>query len=143
MKNICFFGNAFLCKCLYRGIYGDGQWCRLVKTKYLKGKSVHFWYRKRTLGTRSGSMIWQRLRKVHPFFMKKFCWTLYSGSNIFIAFDSILSGRWFTFPHPLSYNFHRLGVFKWDKLIKGWSGASPIWKDGEELHLLVRCFLYG
>jgi len=66
------FGKALLCKSLYRGIFGDGPWSKIIKAKYLKGKSIEFWYRRRSIGIRSGSMIWQSLRKVHPFFMKIF-----------------------------------------------------------------------
>jgi len=140
LKHLLFFGNALLYKSLYRGIFGDGPWRSLVRTKYLRDKPVEFWYRKWYLGTRNGLMIWNSFRKVHPYFMENFCWTLYTGSYIFIAFDSIISGRGITFPLPLLHDLHRVGVFTWDKLIKGWSRASPIWKEGEELHLPRQSF---
>lgn len=129
------FGKSLLSKSLYRGIFDDRPWSKIVKTKYIKGKSIEFWCKRRSIGIRSRSVIWQSFRKVHPYFMKNLRWNLYSGSNIFIAFDSISSAQKFSFPHPLICNLHRLGCFTWDKLIKDWSGSSSVWNDGEDLHL--------
>eukprot|EP00253_Pinus_taeda_P029607 PITA_29607 len=63
------FGKELLCKSLYRGIFGDGPWSKIIRAKYLKGKSIEFSYRRCSIGIRRGSTIWQSLRKVHPFFM--------------------------------------------------------------------------
>lgn len=36
------FGKALLCKSLYRGIFGDGPWSKVIRTKYLKGRSLKY-----------------------------------------------------------------------------------------------------
>lgn len=61
------FGKALLCKSLHRGIYGEGPWSKVINRKYLKGRSMVFWYRRKSLGIKRGSAIWKSFRKIQFF----------------------------------------------------------------------------
>eukprot|EP00253_Pinus_taeda_P021735 PITA_21735 len=74
------------------------------------------------------------------------------GSNIFIGTDLIHKGLSSPLSSSLVSLLHCRGIFSWDRLIKGWSSSSPIWKDAEDLMLpyylctvwnLVRSLLQG
>lgn len=127
------FGNALLCKSLLRGIFGEGPWSLFINRKYLKGRSIEYWYRRNSLGIKRESAIWHSLRKIQSFFMGNLRWRVFSGSSILIGFDSIMNGLASPLPHALVSFFHSRGIFTWDKLIKSWSLTSPVWKDEVDL----------
>lgn len=52
-----FFGKAFLCNFLKRGIFGTGKWSSIINQKYLKGKPLVYWYRKKSLGS-TGDLLY-------------------------------------------------------------------------------------
>lgn len=70
------FGKALLCKSLLRGIYGSCPWSSYINQKYLKGRPMLYWYRRNSLGIKSGSAIWRSFRKALPFFMDNYKWKL-------------------------------------------------------------------
>lgn len=84
------FGKALLCKTLLRGIYGKSPWSIIINQKYLKGRSMVYWYRRKSLGNRTGSSIWQSFRKIQSFFMENLRWRLSTGSSILIGLDPTL-----------------------------------------------------
>lgn len=120
------FGNALLCKSLLRGIFGEGPWSLFINRKYLKGRSIEYWYRRNSLGIKRGSAIWHSLRKIQSFYMGNLRWRVFLGSSILIGFDSIMNGLASPLPHALVSFFHSRGIFTWDKLIKSWSLTSPV-----------------
>lgn len=87
------FGNVLLCKSLYRGIFGDGLWSIAIRKKYMKGRNLEYWYRRRSIGARKGLAIWLSLRKIQHFFLENLRWNLFFGSRILIGIDPILNGR--------------------------------------------------
>lgn len=127
------FGNALLCKSLLRGIFGEGPWSLFINRKYLKGRSIEYWYRRNSLGIKRGSAIWHSLRKIQSFYMGNLRWRVFLGSSILIGFDSIMNGLASPLPHAMVSFFHSRGIFTWDKLIKSWSLTSPVWKDEVDL----------
>jgi len=128
-------GNALLCKTLLRGLFRNGPWSIFIRSKYLKGKNIAFWYRRNTLGIKRGSAIWQSFRKNLPFFVKNFRWSIFTGSNIFIGIDLIHKGLSSPLLPSLVSYLHCRGIFTWDRLIKAWSSSSPIWMNAEDLSL--------
>eukprot|EP00253_Pinus_taeda_P011741 PITA_11741 len=118
------FRRALLCKSLHRGIFGDGLWSKVINRKYLKGRSLEFWFRRNSMGTKKGSSIWLSFRKIQLFSLENLRWKLYSGSSILIGFDSIVNGLDSSFSPRLVSFFHAKGIFTWDRLIKSWSHSS-------------------
>jgi len=129
------FGKALLCKSLFRGIFGTGPWSLIIQSRYLKGCSLEYWFRRRSLGLKSGSAIWNSFRKIFPFFIQNLRWRLFSGSSIFIGIDLMVNDLQLLIPESLSLFLQSKGIFSWDKLIKEWSSSSPVWKGAEELPL--------
>jgi len=87
------------------------------------------------LGIKRGSAIWLSLRKNQPFIMRNFRWKIFSGTNIFIGFDSIQDGLTSPLPPALVTYFHKRGIFTWDKLIKSWTNTTPVWKEEADLSM--------
>jgi len=133
--NLKLFGKALLCKTLFRGIYGTGSWSMMIQNRYLKGRSLEFWYRRGTLGIKTGSAIWNSFRKIFLFSIQNLRWRMFSGANIFIGIDPMVSDTQNLIPADLSLFLQSKGIFTWDKLIKQWSLSSPVWKVAEELPL--------
>eukprot|EP00253_Pinus_taeda_P022290 PITA_22290 len=134
LLNLKIFGKALIYKTLHRGIFGSGPWSLLINRKYLKGKGIIFWYRRKTLGKKSGSAIWLGFRKLQQFFLENLRWKIHTGASILIGIDCILNGP-STFPPSLILYLQNKGIFSWDKLISSWSNLSPVWKSASELHL--------
>lgn len=132
------FRKVLLCKSLWRGIFGDGPWSVMVKQKYMKGKSLEYWFRTGAIGTKQGFSIWLNLRKVKKYFLKNLKWRIFSGNNILIGLDPIAC-CWgcISIPNNLIFSFHRIGYFTWDKLISNRSGLTPLWKDASNIGLPI------
>lgn len=129
------FGKALLCKSLLRGIYGNRQWSTFINQRYLKGKSIVFWFRRRTMGIRSGSPIWKSFRKIQSLFLGHLRWKFGTGACIFIGIDpTVFNLESRLSPALISFLFSR-GLFTWDKVIKSWSSQTPLWKDAVELSM--------
>eukprot|EP00253_Pinus_taeda_P014556 PITA_14556 len=128
-------GNALLRKSILRGIYGNGPWSKFINRKYLKGKSIEFWYRRNTLGIKQGSAIWLSFRKNQSFLMRNFRWKLFIGTNIFIGYDFIQDGLTFHLQSDLVPFLQMRGIFTWDKLIKSWTNSTPVWKEAADLSM--------
>eukprot|EP00253_Pinus_taeda_P006246 PITA_06246 len=128
-------GNALLCKSLHRAIFSSSPWSDFIRYKYMKGRNLAYWYRRNLLGSKKGSAIWQSFRKILPFFMHNFRWSVCTGMNIFIGSDLLLNGISSTIPQPLVSYLHYRGIFTWNRLIKSWSLSSPSWMDAEDLSL--------
>ncbi len=75
IMNLRIFGRALLCRSLWRGIYAPSPWGKIIRIRYLKGKPVEFWYRRGIIGPRSGSPIWNSMRKIEPFFLSRLIWS--------------------------------------------------------------------
>lgn len=133
LLNLEAFGKALLCKSLHRGIFGSGPWSLLINRKYLKGKGIVFWYRRKSLGKKSGSAIWLGFRKLQQFFLENLRWKISTGASILIGIDNILNGP-SSFPPPILY-LQNKGIFTWDKLINSWSNSTPVWKSASDLLL--------
>eukprot|EP00253_Pinus_taeda_P021713 PITA_21713 len=135
LLNLKVFGKALIYKTLHRGIFGSSPWSMLINRKYLKGKGIVFWYKRKTLGKKSGSAIWLSFRKLQQFFLDNLRWKIYTGASILIGIDCILNGP-SSFPPSLILYLQNKGIFTWDKLINSWSSFSPVWKSASDLHLL-------
>lgn len=133
LLNLEAFGKGLLCKSLHRGIFGSGPWSLLINRKYLKGKGIVFWYRRKILGKKRGSAIWLGFRKLHQFFLENLQWKISTGASILIGIDNILNGP-SSFPPPILY-LQNKGIFTWDKLIFSWSNSTPVWKSASDLLL--------
>jgi len=129
------FGKVLLCKSLLRGIYGKSPWSSIINQKYLKGRSMVYWYRRNSLGIRIGSAIWRSFRKTLPFFMENFRWRLSTGSNIFIGLDRTMYNLESMIPPVLLSFLLSRGHCTWNKLINSWSPMGPVWKNEAELFL--------
>eukprot|EP00253_Pinus_taeda_P013002 PITA_13002 len=105
IKELRLFGQALICRTLWRGIFGTSPWSNILRHRYMKGKDIIYWYRKGLIGINSGSPIWRIGHK---------------DLNI---------------PDELVYQLHRQGYFTWNKLIKKWNGSTPVWLDGNDLYL--------
>jgi len=133
--NLKLFGKALLCKSLIRGIFGAGPCILMIQTIYLKGHSLEYWFRRGSIGIKTGSAIWNSYRKILSFFIENLRWRLFSGSSIFIGIDYMINELHLLIPKNLSIYLHSKGYFTWDKLIREWSSSSPVWKDAVELSL--------
>lgn len=135
LLNMKIFGKALLCKSLYRGIFGSGPWSKIIQNRYLKGRSLEFWYRRSSFGIKTGSAIWNSFRKILPFFIQNLRWRLYSGSCIYIGIDPIVNGLELMIPRCLILFLQTKGIFTWEKLIKQWTSSSPVWIGEEDLSI--------
>lgn len=129
------FGKALLCKSLFRGIFGFGPWSKIIQNRYLKGRSLVYWYRRSSIGIKSGTSIWNSYRKILPFFLENLRWRIFSGSSIYIGIDPIVNGLELMIPRCLITFLQSKGIFTWDRLIKSWTSSSPVWMDEEDLSL--------
>ena len=133
--NMKIFGKALLCKSLYRGIFGSGPWSKIIQNRYLKRRSLEYWYQRSSYGIKSGSAIWNSFRKILPFFIQNLRWRFYSGTCIYIGIDPIVNGLELMIPTCLILFLQTKGIFTWEKLIKQWTSSSPVWIDEEDLSL--------
>lgn len=129
------FGKALLCKSLIRGIYGKSLWSNIINQKYLKGRSMVYWFRRKSLGIRSGSFIWKSFRKLQSFFLGNLKWTLSFGSYVFIGLDPTLHKLELLIPPDLLLFFLSKGLFTWNKLIHSWISQTPVWKNADDLSI--------
>eukprot|EP00253_Pinus_taeda_P017747 PITA_17747 len=107
IKDLRLFGCALICRTLWRGIYGSSPWSNIIRQRYMKGKSINFWYRKGNI-----------------------------GANIFIGIDPIVCGLSdIILPRELITQLQHQGIFTWEKLIKDWQGSTPIWMESSDLNL--------
>lgn len=136
--NMKIFGKALLCKSLYRGIFGSGPWSKIIQNRYLKGRSLEYWFRRSSIGIKKGSAIWISYRKILPFFLENLRWSFFSGSSIYIGIDPIVNGLELMIPRCLISFLQSKGIFTWDRLIKQWTFSTPVWMDGEDLSLPPR-----
>eukprot|EP00253_Pinus_taeda_P013144 PITA_13144 len=110
LLDLTVFGKALICKSLHRGIFGSGPWSKLINRKYLKGKGIVYWYRRKTLGKKRGSAIWLGFRKLLQFFLDNLRWNIFSGASIHIVWKAVvdlhlpppLSPLWSSFQQGLS-----------------------------------------
>eukprot|EP00253_Pinus_taeda_P023722 PITA_23722 len=135
LKDLRTFGNALICKSLHRGIFGTGPWSNLIRTKYLKGRPLLFWYRRGVIGIRGGSAVWRSLKSVESFFISKLKWHIHSGSQILLGKDPIASKCGFFLPENIISALHHRGHFTWDHIIDEWNDATPSWKSAAQLCL--------
>eukprot|EP00253_Pinus_taeda_P006727 PITA_06727 len=135
LKDLRSFGNALICKSLHRGIFGTGPWSILIRTKYLKGRPILFWYRRGNIGIRGGSAVWRSLISVETYFISKLKWHIHSGSQILLGKDPIVSKCGFFLPENIIAALHHRGHFTWDHIIDAWHGTSPSWKSAAQLRL--------
>lgn len=134
--NLRIFGRALLCRSLWRGIYAPSPWGKIIRIRYLKGRPVEFWFRRGIIGPRSGSPIWNKMRKIEPFFISRLRWRLYSSGSVHIGIDPLICNQSdINLPMGLIFQLQRQGIYTWDKLIKDWHGSTHVWKNGRDLHL--------
>jgi len=127
LMDIRTFGKALLCKSLWRGIFNSNPWSAIIRQKYLKGRSLEFWFRTGSLGIKQGSAIWLSFRRIEQFFLGNLKWNIFSGTKIFIGLDHLagLKGN-LLIPDPLLFHLHRSGFFTWDRIIDRWIDPYPI-----------------
>lgn len=53
------FHIALLCKSLWKVVFGDNIWSKIIKTKYMENRDLTFWYRQGSFGPPHGSAIWR------------------------------------------------------------------------------------
>eukprot|EP00253_Pinus_taeda_P010868 PITA_10868 len=136
IKELRQFRYALICRTLWRGIYGSSPWSNIIRQRYMKGKDIIYWYRKGLIGINSGSPIWRSMKKIEAYFISHMRWRIHTGVNIFIGIDPLTCGhKDLIIPDALIYQLHRQGIFTWNKMIKQWNGSTPVWMDGNDLHL--------
>jgi len=129
------FGKALLCNSLQRGIFGKGKWSSIINQKYLKGKPLVYWYRRKSLGSAGGSAIWRGFRKIQLLFFDFLRWRINTGSNILIGIEPTILGLEESLSPVLISFLHSQGLFTWNKLILHWSSSTPTWMSADDLHL--------
>ncbi len=136
IKELRLFGQALICRTLWRGIFGSSTWSNIIRQRYMKGKDIIYWYRKGSIGINTGSPIWLIMKKIEAFFISHIRWRFHSGSNILIGIDPLTVGhKDLNIPDALIIQLHPQGYFTWNKLIKEWRGSTPVWLDSIDLHL--------
>lgn len=140
LKDLRTFGRSLTCKTLHRGIFGTGPWSITIQQKYMKGRGLHFWYRRGAIGIHGGSAIWRSLKSVETYFLSKLRWRLHSGSQVLFGIDPISCRQCFSLHDNIIATIHHLGFFTWDKVISDWNGPSPTWKTAEQIGLSAPLF---
>lgn len=136
IKDLKMFGQALICRTLWRGIFGSSTWSNIIRQRYMKGKDIIYWYRKGSIGINSGSPIWLSMKRIEAFFISHIRWRIHSGNNILIGIDPLTVGhKDLNIPDALIYQLHRQGYLTWNKLIKEWRGSTPVLLDSIDLHL--------
>eukprot|EP00253_Pinus_taeda_P019663 PITA_19663 len=136
IKDLRLFGCALICRTLWRGIYGSTPWSNIIRQRYMKGKSINYWYRKGSIGIGVGSPIWRSMKKIEALFLSRLRWQLHSGANIYIGIDPFICGHTdLNIPIDLIIHLQQQGIFTWNKLIKDWHGSTPVWMDSSDLNL--------
>lgn len=136
LMDIRIFGRALLCKALWRGIFIPNPWSAIIRQKYLKGRSLEFWFRSGSLGIKQGSAIWLSFRRIEQYFLDNLKWRIFSGRKIFIGLDSFAGFKGnlhLQVPDPLLFHLHGSGYFTWDRIIERWNGPYPMLKNAADL----------
>ena len=130
------FCIALLCKSLWKAIFGNNIWRKVIEAKYLDNKDIIVWFRQGSFDPPHGSAIWRSFHKIELFFLKNLAWNFQSGKKILIGLDP-LAGDVTDLPisQQLLHYLQHIGIFYWDQVIDKWLGSIPTWKTDEMMGL--------
>lgn len=89
IKELESFNIALRLKSLWRGIFGNTLWSRLIYKKYIK-MDVNDWIRNPKLVSWNFSPIWRGFMKIFHWIKKDLFWQVGSGAQIRVGIDPII-----------------------------------------------------
>lgn len=115
------FSEALLIKLLWRGLFRESNWSKIIQHEYLKNKDFIFWYHFGSIGKRQGSTIWSSFSKIKKFFIQLLTSKFQIGNNILIGFDPTLGAKpILSISGNITHLLNDHGFFSWGQVINGW-----------------------
>jgi len=118
---------ALAAKSLWRLIYNEEFWAKVMKFKYLEGSPMEEWLRLERKCVKGGSIVWKALVSAFPLLRKWIAWKVGTGKKVRIGDDPWLGCQGnFRLSDSLLSNLHSLEIFCLDEAAclegrNGWS----------------------
>ena len=90
IKNLHWFNIALCLKNLWRVLFSDSLWHRVLTAKYLKQGSMVSWLRGKKFSTRDVSAIWRGFIQTIPWMGRHLAWQVGNGNYILIDIDPVI-----------------------------------------------------
>lgn len=89
IRNIYWVYHALHLKSLWRALYSEGLWGRVIRDKYLHGLSIIEWFRKPIKKTHDSSNVWNGLLDTFPMLNSFTGWLVGDGFQVRVGVDPL------------------------------------------------------
>ena len=136
LRDVELFNKYLAAKYLWRVLFHQGVWSRLMRKKYMKGVKVTKWLRKEMEGYSIASLLWRNLITASPIIKGWLAWEVGSGNQIHVGMDPFIGGgSFYKLSDPLLYRLHQTGHYTLAHVKRSYGRK---WLTAEDIHLQNR-----
>jgi len=136
LRDVELFNKYLAAKYLWRVLFHQGIWSRLMRKKYMKGVKVTKWLRKEMEGYSIASLLWRNLITASPIIKGWLAWEVGSGNQIHVGMDPFIGGgSFYKLSDPLLYRLHQTGHYTLTHVKRSYGRK---WLTAEDIHLQNR-----